>query len=164
VGAGAVLPGGLEQAGELVTVEARALRLRGDAGSSNVGRGGARDDSLALGVAVEAGERTEPAAHGRGGQSSLTQVGDVGVQVAPADGQQVQPVGPAPVVEVREVPGVRLPRSVGVAQEEAGGEELQGLPRRSGDHCFRFRPDRGGWLWDQGHGRNNISGITLLLN
>jgi hypothetical protein len=83
--------------------------------------------ALFLGVAVEAGDGSQPARHGGPGAPGLFERPDVQLDVCTAHGEKLQAVALAPGDELAEVEGLGVPGQASVAGQEAGQGEAFGV-------------------------------------
>jgi hypothetical protein len=96
-------PGGDEEPAVLVAVQADGVRFVVDPRAADMDRRGVCDQAFLLGVAVETGDRAQPAADRRGGPALRLELTAEGLDVAAADLEQAEMASVAERHELAEV-------------------------------------------------------------
>ena len=119
-------PGGDEQGADLVAVQAGGVGLVVQAGPAHVHRRGDRDEAFLFGVAVEAGDRAQPAGDGGPSPTQRLEVAAEPFDVSPARPEQRDRAFGAPRCPLAQIQGVGLAGQTGVAGQEPTQGQLLG--------------------------------------
>ena len=133
--------GGHEERADLVAVKAAGVGLVVEARPAHVGRRGPFEQSLLFGVAVEAGDRAQPAGDCRARTATCFEVAGEALDVCATRREQADVVFPAPGDELAQVQGI--------------GRRESGLGSRPGRRRARTAPP---WRTRDRRGRHRLSG------